>query len=77
MLLAATWTDLEIIILTEVSQTEERQVSYDIAYMCNLKKKKDTNELLQNRNRLTDLEKETMVTRGERVEGRDTLGVWD
>ena len=40
MLLAATWTDLEIIILTEVSQTEERQVSYDIAYMCNLKKKK-------------------------------------
>ena len=42
MLLAATWTDLEIIILTEVSQTEERQVSYDIAYMCNLKNKKKT-----------------------------------
>ena len=45
MLLAATWTDLEIIILTEVSQTEERQVSYDIAYMCNLKKKKKKTQM--------------------------------
>ena len=32
---AATWMDLEIIIL---SQTRERQVSYDITYMWNLKK---------------------------------------
>ena len=31
----ATWMDLEIIILSEVSQ---RQISYDIAYMWNLKK---------------------------------------
>ena len=31
---AATWMDLEIIILSEVSQTE-RQISYDIAYMLN------------------------------------------
>ena len=37
MLLAATWMDLEIIILTKVSQTKERQVSYGIAYMWNLK----------------------------------------
>ena len=35
---AATWMDLEIIILSEVSQTK-RQISYDIAYMQNLKKK--------------------------------------
>ena len=34
---AATWMDLEIIKLSEVSQ---RQLSYDIAYMWNLKKKK-------------------------------------
>ena len=38
---AATWMDLEIIILSEVSQ---RQISYDITYMWNLKY--DTNELI-------------------------------
>ena len=32
---ATTWMDLEIIILSEVSQ---RQISYDIIYMWNLKK---------------------------------------
>ena len=32
---AATWMNLEIIILTEVRQ---RQISYDITYMGNLKK---------------------------------------
>ena len=31
---AATWMDLEIVILSEVSQ---RQISYDIAYMWDLK----------------------------------------
>ena len=35
---AATWRDLEIIILSEVRQ---RQISYDIAYMWNLKKATD------------------------------------
>ena len=34
MLFAATWMDLEIIILSEVSQTN--QISYNIAYMWNL-----------------------------------------
>ena len=38
----ATWMDLEIIILSEGSQ---RQISYDIAYMWNLKKN-DINELI-------------------------------
>ena len=38
---AATWMDLEIISLSEVSQTE-RQISYDITHMWNLKY--DTNE---------------------------------
>ena len=40
---AATWMDLEIVILSEVSQTEKREISYDITYMWNLKY--DTNEL--------------------------------
>ena len=47
---AATWTDLEIIILSEVSQ---RQMSYDITYMWNLIKMIQMN-LFTNRNRLTD-----------------------
>ena len=34
---AATWMDLEIIILSEVSQTEKDK--YDITYMWNLKKR--------------------------------------
>ena len=33
---AATWIDLEFIILSEV--TRQRQISYDITYMWNLKK---------------------------------------
>ena len=32
MLFAATWMDLEIIVLSEVSQTE-KDITYDIAYM--------------------------------------------
>ena len=38
---SATWMDLEITILTEVSQ---RQISYDITYIWNLKN--DRNELI-------------------------------
>ena len=34
---AATWMDLEIIILSEVKSDRERQVSYNITYMWNLK----------------------------------------
>ena len=34
----ATWMDLEIIILSEGSQTEKKQILYDITYMWNLKK---------------------------------------
>ena len=41
MPLAATWTDLEIIIRSEVSQ-KEKDKYHDITYMWNLKKKKDT-----------------------------------
>ena len=54
--------DLEIIILCEVSQ---RQISYYITYIWNLIQN-DINELiLKNRNRLTDLENELMVTSRE------------
>ena len=41
---AATWMALESVILSEGSQTE-REISYDIPYMGNLKRN-DTNELI-------------------------------
>ena len=41
---ATVCTDLEVIILNEVSQ-KERQISCNITYMWNLKKKNDTNEV--------------------------------
>ena len=58
------WMGLEIIILSGKSD-RKRQVSYDIAYMGNLKKwYKQT--YLQNKNRLTDIENKRMVTKAER-----------
>ena len=35
---AATWMDLEIVKLCEFKSDTERQISYDIAYMWNLRK---------------------------------------
>ena len=72
---AATWMDLEIIILNEVSQTE-RQISYDITSTWNLKKWYKWT-YLQNRNRLTDIEKNLWLPKGKGEGGRDKLGVWD
>ena len=40
---AATWMDLEIVILSEVKSDTERQISYDIAYLWNLKKRVQMN----------------------------------
>ena len=36
MSLSATWMDLEITILSEISQMVKRQTSYDITYIWNL-----------------------------------------
>ena len=58
------WTESH----TEWSKREskrERQISYDITYLWNLKQwYKET--YLQNRNRLTDIENKLMVTKGQR-----------
>ena len=40
---AATWMDLEIVILSEVKSERKRQISHDIAYTWNLKKSVQTN----------------------------------
>ena len=44
MLFAAKWMDLEIIILSEVSQREKDKYQYDITHMWN--QKNDTNEII-------------------------------
>ena len=62
MPLAATWTDLEIIIRSEVSQ-KEKDKYHDITYMWNLKKKKRYKTYIQNRP--TDTENKFMVPKGE------------
>ena len=61
---AATWMDLEIIRLSESSQTEKDKY-HDTASMWNLKY--DTNELVYKmRIWLMDIENQFMVTKGER-----------
>ena len=55
----------------------ERQTSYDITYMWNLKKKKDTNELICR----TEIDSQNLKNHGYQkgqVGGEmDGLGVWD
>ena len=63
---AATWMDLEIIILSKSDR--ERQISYDVTYMWNLKKWCKWT-YLQHRNRFTDIENKHMVTKGEKGGG--------
>ena len=55
---AATWIELETIILNKVSQRKKD-------HMWNLKKKKDENELIYKTNKLRDFRNKLMVTRGE------------
>ena len=69
---AAIWMDLEIIILSEVSQTEKDKY-YMILLICGSKKQYKLT-YLQNRNRLTDIENKLMVTKGA-CGGKDKLGV--
>ena len=70
---AGTWMQLEVIILSEVSQKEKRQIPYDIPYMWNLKY--GTNEFIYKT--VTDSETEQTCLL-PRISGweRDGLGVW-
>ena len=68
---SATCMDLEIIILSEMSDKDK----YFISLICeDLKRCKWT--YLQNKNKLSDLESKLMVVIAERGE-KDKLGVWD
>ena len=68
----AAWMNVEIIILSEVSQTEKDRYIHDIACMWNLKKMIQMN--LYIKHRPTDTEKKFMVTKGESGGGNE-LGV--
>ena len=60
----ATWMDLEIIILSEVSQRKKGK--HHVSLYVESKKMIKMN-LLQNRNRLTDFENKFVVTKGDRL----------
>ena len=63
MTFMATWMDLEIIMLTEVSW-KEKDKYHDITYLWNLKQWSKW-IYLQNRDRLKDVEDSHMVIKGE------------
>ena len=68
---AATWTDLEIIILSDISQRKTNTIFFSL--VCEIWKKKKIKRYkgtyLWNRNRPTDIENKFMVTKGEREGG--------
>ena len=66
---AATWMDLEIVILSEVSQTEKDKY-HMISLICGILKKLYKWTFIQNRNRPTDIESKLMVTKGESGRGK-------
>ena len=73
---AATWMDLEIIILKWSKSDKERQISYDMAYMGNLKKKMVQMNLFTKQKPTHRLGEWTYGYRGEGW-GVWRLGVWD
>ena len=67
---AATWMDLEIIVLSEVSQTGRHQY-HMLSLTCGMLK--EYSELLCR----TDTDSQTLKTKGNRLRGGvDGLGVW-
>ena len=67
---AATWMDLDMIILSEVNQ---RQVSYDITYMWDLKKNDSNAFIYKTEIDIHTKKRNLWIPKGE----RDKLGVWD
>lgn len=61
MSLVATWMDLAIIILSEISNTETRQILYDSTLYVESKRKIMQIKLFANRNRHPDFERRFVV----------------
>ena len=73
---AATWMDLESVILSELSQTEKEK--YHMTPFTYGIYKEMIQMNLQNRKRLTDLRERTYGCQGEDAGGcRNSYGVWD
>ena len=72
----ATWMGLEIIILSEVSQTKTDIILYHLHVES---KKNDTNELIYKTelDSQTDIENKLIVSKGTSVGGKDKLGALD
>ena len=71
---AATWMDLEIIILNEVSQ---RQVSQDITYIEPKKNNNNTNELIYRIEKDLQTQKTNLWLPKEKEDAGGKLGDWD
>ena len=74
MSFAATWVDLEITILSQVSQTGKDKY-HDITYMWNLKN--DTNELIYRIETDSQTQKTNLRLPKGKDGGREKLGSWD
>ena len=72
---AATWMDLKIVIINEVSKIEIDKHHTGITYMCNLKK--DTNELIYKAEINSQTQKANLSLPKENEQGKDKLEVWD
>ena len=72
---AAAWMNLEIIILSEVSQTEKDKY-HMISLMCGIQKY-NTNKLIYKTEIDSQTQKANLQLPKEKGVGRDKLGVWD
>ena len=70
----ATWMDVAIIILSEVSQTEKSNIIYHLHVKSRKRLYNQTS--LQNRKRPRDIENKLIVTKRESG-GRGGIGVWN
>ena len=70
----ALWMQLEILILSEISQKEKDRYHIDITYMCNLKY--GTNEPVYKTKTNSQTWRTDLWLPRERGEGEEGLGVW-
>ena len=72
---AATWMDLEIVILSEVSQTQKDKY-HKISFICGIKYRTQMN-LFTKEKQTHRHRKQTYGYQRGKGWGRDKLGVWD
>ena len=73
MSFAAMWMKLDSILPTEISQIEKHKY-FMLSAICGIQKRKQTDMIKQNRNRLIDIENKLVVTSGG---GGGKIGIWD